>query len=269
MYFCMDEIGFENEAKIKTISSESDRWKFLYDTALAYGFEGIHITPSLYDEFYLNLKNIPGYFKDFKLTLHLGGMYMVPEGKYAEFDRKMETMFDIAITHNIHDISIHPPYIHNLTKNEKNLTVELFHKIVNKWLKASIESGISLSLETHVSGLIFDGLKDFTKFIDLYPDIGVLIDISHNYYEPEYSEEEIIDILGSKNIKGLHISDAIRKAGFEKGTHLPIGNGTIDFSKLLGFFKKFPDLYGALEIKAPNEGIGNSLAKLKRITGGY
>ena len=47
MYFSMDEIGFENTEKIKSMSSEADRWKFVYDVAKSFGFEGVHFTPSL------------------------------------------------------------------------------------------------------------------------------------------------------------------------------------------------------------------------------
>jgi sugar phosphate isomerase/epimerase len=265
MYFSMDEIGFENEIEIKKISSESNRWKFIYDTAKTYGFEGIHITPSFYDKLGLGLNNIPDYFQDFKLTLHLGGMYLIPESKYKEFDIKMETSFKIALKNKMHDISIHPPYIHELTEREEGQSLDSFHKIINKWLKISEESGLSLSLETHVDGNLFNGLNEYISFIDNYPNLGILIDISHNYYKPQHSEEEIIYILGGKNVKGLHISDALRDAGYEKGTHLAVGDGTINFTKLLRYFQENPNLYGVLEIKSSKEGIIKSLAKLKNI----
>ena len=43
MYFSMDEIGFENTEKIKSIASEADRWQFIYNVAKSYGFGGIFI----------------------------------------------------------------------------------------------------------------------------------------------------------------------------------------------------------------------------------
>jgi hypothetical protein len=55
MYFAMDEIGFENTETIKTIASEIDRWRFIYNTTQIYGFDGIHITPSLYKKFRLDM----------------------------------------------------------------------------------------------------------------------------------------------------------------------------------------------------------------------
>jgi sugar phosphate isomerase/epimerase len=271
MYFAMDEIGIENAVKIKTITSESDRWKFIYDTAMDYGFDGIHFTPSLYQIFDLDLRNIPDYFHDFKLTFHLGGMYIVPDDNFDEFNAKMENAFEIAVRHNMHDISIHPPYIHNLSAANKALSLKFLGKFIDRWLKKLLDNKISLSLETHVTGeyFLFSSLNEFVAFTDQYPDLGVLIDISHNYYEPQYSEDDIISILGSKNIKGLHISDALRSAEFEKGTHLAIGDGTIDFPKLLKGFEIFPNLYSVLEIKSKNSGIEKSLQKLREITKWY
>ena len=128
-----------------------------------------------------------------------------------------------------------------------------------------MQNNISLSLETHVFKLfLLNGLNEFTKFIDIYPDLGVLIDISHNYYD-NYTEDNIINILGNKNIKGLHISDALQDVDFKKGTHLAIGNGTVNFAKLLKYFDKIPNLYGALEIKSNNDDINRSLINLKRL----
>ena len=109
MYFAMDEIGIENTEKIKTIESEPDRWKFIYDTAKAYGFEGVHFTPSLYKTFNLDLKNIPDYFHEFRLSLHFHGSPGITDSEYGIFDKEFEKMYEIAVKHNMHDISIHPP----------------------------------------------------------------------------------------------------------------------------------------------------------------
>ena len=130
----------------------------------------------------------------------------------------------------------------------------------------SIDYGITLSLETHVSGeyFLFNGLNEFNAFIDNYPEIGVLIDISHNYYD-NYIEDDIFNQLSSKNIVGLHISDSIPGIDFEKGTHLAIGDGKINFLKFFDLFKNKPINYGALEIKGSNNGIYNSLEKLNKI----
>jgi len=265
MYFAMDEIGFENTERIKLIPLEADRWRFIYDVAKAYGYEGIHLTPSLYNKnFELDLKNIPAYFQDFKLTLHFGGLHNITA--YEAFDEALSKHFDIALRNNMHDFSLHPPG--SGTSEEKDVYRSLLSRAINKWLPIAIKNGISLSLETHVTGeyFLFNGLGEFVAFTDQYPDLGILIDVSHNYYNPQYSEEDMINILSGRNVKCLHISDALRSADFESGTHLAIGDGEIDFLKLLDGFKNVPDLYSVLEIKSKNYGIEKSLRKLKEIT---
>jgi len=55
------------------------------------------------------------------------------------------------------------------------------------------ESNISFALETHVSGdfFLFKWLEEYIVFADKHPDSGILIDISHNYFD-NYSEDAII-----------------------------------------------------------------------------
>ena len=66
-----------------------------------------------------------------------------------------------------------------------------------------------------------------------------------------------------KNVKCLHISDALQGAGFREGTHLAIGGGSVDFDKVLGGFADTPNLYSVLEIKAANKDIAESLRSLR------
>jgi len=259
MYFTMDEIGFANTKKIKNITAEPERWKFIYEVAKTYGFEGVHFTPELYEEFGLDLSGIPAYFQDFKLTLHFSGLYRnIPEPKLTK-------AFEIATQHGMHDISLHPPDIYGLSSSEKSLCYDLFRKTIEKWLEIALKNGITLSLESHVEGryFLFDGLEEYVEFIDLYPELGVLIDISHNYFDG-YTEDEIISFLSGKNVKGLHISDALRGVDIKEGTHLAIGHGTMDVFKLLNHFADIPELYSVLEIKADNEGIADSLRVLQQ-----
>jgi len=267
MYFAMDEIGFENTEKIKNIEAEAEKWQFIYDTAKSYGFEGVHFTPSLYNkDFGLDLNNIPDYFQDFKLTFHFGGSHkFITEDDYNSFNVALSQAFEIATRNNMHDISLHPSHIYGLSQDEKKVCLEFFYKMIDKWLDVAIKRNITLSLETHVSGnyFLFDGLEEYVKFIDNYPDLGVLIDVSHNYYDG-YSEQEIIRHLADKKVKCLHISDALQGAGFREGTHLAIGSGSVDFDKIIKGFAHIPNLYSALEIKATNEDVAKSLNMLKR-----
>lgn len=137
-------------------------------------------------------------------------------------------------------------------------------RAISKWARKARESGISFTLETHVSGdyFLFRGLEEFIIFADKHPDLGILIDISHNYFD-NYTEDAIIEYLGGRNVKALHISDALRNVDFRKGTHLAVGEGTIDFEKLLKHFARIPDMFGALEIKSENRKIRDSLSRFK------
>lgn len=267
MYFSMDEIGFENTDKIKNITTEADKWQFIYDTAKSYGFEGVHLTPSLYSkDFGLDLSNIPNYFREFKLTLHFGGLHkIISESDYNTFNIALKQGFEIAAKNEMHDISLHPPDIYGISPNEKKTCLEFFHKIIDKWLAIALKSNITLSLETHVTGkyFLFDGLGEYVKFTDQYPELGVLIDISHNYHDG-YSEDEIINHLAGKNVTCLHISDALQGVDLRAGTHLAIGSGSVNFSKILKGFEHVPNLYSALEIKATNEDIAKSLQFMRR-----
>ena len=135
-------------------------------------------------------------------------------------------------------------------------------------MKYGIENNVSLSLETHISGkyFLFNRYVEYIDFVNNYPLLGILIDISHNYYD-NYSEEDIYEAFKTKNVKGLHISDAIQGAEFDYGTHLSIGDGKINFKKLLKLFESMNILYGALEIKASNDKIKRSLMEIKNIIG--
>ncbi len=275
MYFSMDEIGIENSEKIKTICSESDRWEFIFNVAETYGFEGIHITPSLYKTFNLDLRKIPDYFSKLKLTFHFGGIYrVVLENDYENLCANFSECFEIAVKHNMHDISIHPPFINKLTLKEKEVSLKYLCRFMDKWLKTAIKEGISLSLESHVSGEFFqfNGLGEYTKFVNAYPELGVLIDIAHNYYDG-YSEDEIIQLLPNINVKGMHVSDAIHGVVFDEAelrnrTHLAVGTGGIDFPKILNAFNQIPNIYSVLEIKSNNEGLAKSLDVLIGISKG-
>jgi len=139
MYFAMDEIGFENTEKIKGIKTEAKKWKFIYDTAKSYGFEGIHFTPSLYGkDFELDLNTIPDYFQDFKLTLHFGGSHkFVTDENNSSFDVALSQGFEMTSRNNMHDISLHPPNIYGISHDEKNMKLWRYlyanEKIASQW----------------------------------------------------------------------------------------------------------------------------------------
>ena len=266
MYFSMDELGFESAEKVKQINGVEEKWRFVYDTAKSYGFEGVHFTPTMYEEFGLSMDSLPDYFQEFKLTLHPCGLWKVHTDEGCRrFDEYMERCFGWATRHSMHDISIHPPYVEGITADERRASLANFDTLVAKWLAHAGQLGITFSLETHVTGkyFLFDGLAEYTEFVDKHPGLGVLIDISHNYYDG-FTENEIISIFASRNVTGLHISDALRRgeAEFGDGTHLPIGKGGMDVAQIVRAFIHVPDLVGVFEVKCSDEDLKRSLARL-------
>ena len=203
------------------------------------------------------------------LTFDFGGVYKITTREACEaFHDALRDGFDIALQNNMHDISIHPPYVHGLSPEERRRCLALFGEAIVPWTQTAKEKGITFSLETHVSGeyFLFNGLEEFTAFTDQHADLGILIDISHNFYD-HHSEDRIVELLGGKNVRALHISDALQNVDFRKGTHLAVGDGAVDFAKILKHFEKTPAMFGALEIKSDTNGIRKSLRRLRGLPG--
>ena len=89
-----------------------------------------------------------------------------------------------------------------------------------------------------------------------------MIDISHTINDG-YSISDIVSILEGRNVTGLHLSDAIANVEVRKGTHLPVGEGEVDFAEVLRTFRGPDKVYGALEIKGMSGEIRDSLCRLK------
>ena len=264
MYLAMDDIGSDKVEKINKYSNPKDKWRKIDEIALVYGFWGIQISGMYKKKFGLDLYNIPYFICDYRLTYHIGGLYyLLSEDDVINCNDMIEQSLNIAESYGMEDVSFHPPFIYeNIDK--RHLSKDYLKKIITKWLPKYKNHGISLSLETHVSPeyFIFKNLDDFAEFASSYPDLGVLIDVSHNFYDG-YKENNIIEILGNLKITGLHLSDSLVGVEFEKGTHLPVGKGNIKFQKILQHFKD-KDIYGALEIRGNSRDILSSYFNLNK-----
>ncbi|MGE5579471.1 MAG: hypothetical protein ACM3WU_05425 [Bacillota bacterium] len=64
---------------------------------------------------------------------------------------------------------------------------------------------------------------------------------------------------------GLHLSDALARVEVTKGTHLPVGEGEVDFAQILSLYAGDDSVYGALEVKADSCHIKRSLETLRRL----
>ena len=261
MYFALKNIGIDNEEKINTLTSLSDRWQFIDRIAKYDGYNGIQFSNPFYG---IPIDNLPGYIKNFRLTYHLD--YTADFSQDCEVEKYnsiIEKGLFCAVENRVEDVSLHPPIAWYKDHHRRDEFQMKFSRIIETWLPMFDSEGITLSVESHVGGNVFlhSSLEKYADFISQYPELGTLIDISHNFNDGRIISD-IIKMISNLKITGLHLSDAISGAEVGKGTHLPVGNGEINFSEFLNHFAHY-DIYGALEIRATSEIISESLLKLK------
>lgn len=262
MYLAMDDFGDDYIGKIKSANNEKDKWKMISAIADEYGFSGIQINPTVYKgQLGLSLNMLPNFFDKFRLTYHIGGVStLISEEDYNSLNNHISEAFAISAEYGVEDVSFHPPFIRDGTDITRENSKRYLSKLIEFWIPKFSDKRITLSLETHVTSkyFIFKGLRDYYKFVSNFKGLGVLIDVSHNFYD-KYNVDEIIDTLNKLNITGLHLSDAIPDAEFRAGTHLPIGKGNINFQRIMEHFNNKPNIYGALEIKGTSIEIHESI----------
>ena len=185
------------------------------------------------------------------------------DGEVEIYNNIIEKGLHCAVENRVEDVSLHPPIAWYKDHHRRDEFQSKFSHIIETWLPRFESEGITLSVEGHVGGNIFlhNSLEKFAKFIAQYPKLGALIDISHNYNDG-LAIPDIVKITKNLKIAGLHLSDAISGAEVRKGTHLPVGDGEINFVDFLKHFVHC-DIYGALEIRGTGENISESLLKLK------
>jgi sugar phosphate isomerase/epimerase len=258
----MDDFGDDYFEEIKTYKNENNKWRKISEIAGNYGFAGIQINPTLYkDKLGLSLRTIPDFLRQFRLTYHMGGIStLINEDDYNKLNCNIAESLEISELYGIEDVSFHPPFINEETEIIRIKSKQYLEKLIEAWVPKFEHKNISLSLETHVSSkyFCFKGLQDYREFADRMKSLGVLIDISHNFYD-KYSVDEIVNTLKGLKITGLHLSDAVTDMEFRNGTHLPVGKGNVDFRKIVQYFNSSPDVYGALEVKGSSEDIFNSV----------
>jgi sugar phosphate isomerase/epimerase len=188
--------------------------------------------------------------------------------------RKLEESLSIAKNFGIEDVSVHPPMLANASLQPPYLPVDVpehreksrvqLHTLLKVWIPRFQEQAITLSLESHVTAsfFVFTGLPDFRDFVLNLPGLGVLVDVCHNYYDG-YEIPELLSIVQSLPVTGIHLSDAIRGHPLSQATHLPIGHGTIDFKPVLAHFDDHEHVYAALEVRGSAQGIIDSMKQLR------
>jgi sugar phosphate isomerase/epimerase len=282
MYFAMDYIGVENVRAIKEIHDQSEKWRFIYNLASGFGFTGIQLFPAYESQFGLSFQSVPEFIrKSFRLTYHVGNLkdiaQLVTPDEVTKADTVLSNSLRLATLLGVEDVSIHPPVVDDISllplppeqaSPERNRrSIEQLRRLLTVWLHRFQSGGITLSIETHMTPyvFVFSGLLDFREFVLSVPGLGVLVDVSHNHYDGN----DIADVLLSlekMRITGFHLSDAVRGRKLSDGTHLPIGEGQVDFVSVTRLFGNNNNVYGALEVRGPEKGITGSLARLKSIS---
>jgi sugar phosphate isomerase/epimerase len=262
MYFALKSLGSDNEVKINNLTSLSDKWQLIDRIAKNDGYTGIQLSNPYYGITIDN--NIPRYINNIRFTYHLDYTAdFSQEGTIVKYNSIMEKGLYYAVKNRIEDVSLHPPIAWHKDHHRRDEFNTLFSRIIEMWLPKFESEGIPLSVESHVGGNVFlhNNLEKFAKFIEQYPNLGALIDISHNVNDGR-TISEIINIIKNLKIAGFHLSDAISGAEVGIGTHLPVGDGEINFSDFFKHFNHY-DIFGALEIRGTGDVIRKSLLKLK------
>lgn len=266
MYFAMDDLGLDSLEAIRQLPTAGEKWRRIDALAREAGFEGLHLSPSLYTErLGLSLAALPDYVQRYRLSYHPGGLYdLTASDGHALLTARLSEALSWARQNRMEDVSIHPPYLPEGMQPARGYVRERFAEILYEWLPKFHWAGITLSLESHVNGafFVFQGLADYASFVLDLRMLGALIALSHNSYDG-YSENDLLALIRPLPVTGFHIGDTDASKAREAGTHLPVGQGTVGLRRLLTPYLKAPNLYGALEINGSYEDIYFSLEKLR------
>lgn len=186
------------------------------------------------------LKNLLDRF-EMERNVHVGGLYDAEElsrkgEEYSKISRELRygALLCQQISSNL--LSFHPPFSMkpHLDKETLCKARNLFLELTEKTLNFASSRGIRLALESFCyPPFIFHGLDDFMNFVSQFPPskLGILMDVGH-LYQAKIDLEETIERFRSR-LCDVHIHDATQQSNFRVATHLPIGKGTIDFSRLI------------------------------------
>ena len=267
MYFAMDEIGLDNVSRLCLMDDKNRVWSEVDRIAAEFGYEGVQFTSSLYErKLGLSLEQIPDMFRRYRLTLHIAGIRpLASDRDVAELEGLLQGSLEIASQNGMEDVSLHLPRLADANDGGRQPVRAVFMSILKKWTPRYVDQGITLSLESHSGGkfFVFDGLSEFSAFVNEVPGLGVLADISHLWNDGN-GLGDIVLMLKGRRVTGLHLSDALARVEVTKGTHLCVGEGEVDFSQILPLYSGDDSVYGVLEVKAESRQIKQSLEMLRR-----
>jgi len=219
------------------------------------------------------LKNLLDRF-EMERNVHVGGLYDAEElsRKGEEYSKILrELRYGVLLCQQISSnlTSFHPPFFMKPNLDEETLRKarSLFLELTDKALDFASSGGIRLALESFCyPPFIFHGLDDFMNFVSQFPPrkLGILMDVGH-LYQAKIDIGEAIERFKSR-LCDVHIHDATQQNNFRVATHLPIGRGTIDFSRLIDRLHQVRyDGWLTLEIKGTEKEIVQSKTILENL----
>lgn len=178
-------------------------------------------------------------------NVHVGGLYdadkfAVSEAEWKRAQNDLHRGIELFTEVSSPLVSIHPPFFKSTNWHDDNLMSQAktrFLKITEEEVDFAHYNGVKIALESFCySPFILADMQDFMQFISRFrsSELGVLLEVGH-LYQAGFNLDEAIQVFGHR-IFDVH--DAILHDDYKSATHLPIGRGNIDFTKVITSLRK-------------------------------
>lgn len=170
------------------------------------------------------------YLKPFNLSAHSRCSALVHENKTIEKAQQFGFLSEIIIASElgVKELTFHLPKYIELDKLRYDQTVSFLSAAG----KLARKRGVALLLENNWRGN-FSKSEDFLRIFDALPELLMCFDIGHAHMACKGRELEFLECVKSR-IRNVHVHD---NDGNDEA-HLAIGDGNIDFAKLLAFLEQ-------------------------------
>jgi sugar phosphate isomerase/epimerase len=222
--------------------TNSELFRFVRKAA-SLGFKGFQVGP-LSDFVNIDGKGLKRALDDagMERNVHVGGLFDAKnfalrgeefEKAHVQIRRGIELCSEISSEL----VSFHPPFFTSEHAEDKVLLRKArirFSELVNEEVEFAYDWGTRVALESFCyRPFIFNGLDDLMKFTSNFPSkkFGILLEAGH-LYQARLNLAEAVQTFKNR-LLDVHVHDATRQRDFKKATHLPIGKGTLDFSRLV------------------------------------
>lgn len=212
-----------------------------------------------------------------KRSVHFGGIYEASNFSLdsAECRRAfchIEKGIELCREIGSDLLAFHPPFFKDKRhSNERTISRAKagLSQLVGESLPRALSVGVRLALESFCyPPFIFDGLEDFDRFVDEFPSsqFGVVLEVGH-LYQRGLSPVKAIELF-SERLFDVHVHDATREEDFRTATHLPIGEGEINFQAVVTCLRRAGYCgFLTLEVRGSMSEVVESKKRLEEIVG--